>query len=283
MPAPEPIDVGDWPKAAKLDPGGSIPIESMLPTNRPENDWDLPTRTLTSMLAMSSSELTSRLDGPLEGLQKESAISGEWARAMVFEMAGGEPLGTRGDAPEQRGKSISATSERAADEGEPSSHAAVHASDQSVGQRAGASRSHETTGRESAMRALSNPGTSTDIVPERSSTSGLNRSDVCRTSQLASLNSMPQAAFGVGEHDLRFAAGALSTSAYEDVFEQLDADEHSPAALQNHVSVQQAAIGATPLVLAFVLERIAASNSRRAGVDNSEISAWRPRRAVQRR
>jgi hypothetical protein len=105
----EPFRLGELAQRSDQQPGGSIPIESILKDMGPRNVFEPVEQTRASLIAdapvdpapaadrefISEARLSTRSDRQSNSWDQKSAgvtraLSGEWARAMIFETAGGE-------------------------------------------------------------------------------------------------------------------------------------------------------------------------------------------------
>jgi hypothetical protein len=231
------------------DPASDASVESMLASTTPDES-PAPHR-LAAVAAPSSSE-----------------ISGEWARAMAFEIVGGEPTETEPNTRHDRAEG------KVDDNGELSPNY----------------RQPTTTN--------SARSSTRDFVPERAAVESSRHE--AGTSDTAAIGPLRTFAFERNSSEHRLGGNSDSTlhstlragrhlivqdpnpvgSAHADVFEQLGVDKN-PASLSLALDLSwRGALNATPFLMMLALERIAASNSRRINHHDAAVSAFRVRRGA---
>jgi hypothetical protein len=292
-PSFEPVKVGDWAYRNDREPGGSIPIESILKGieqgNALESSHQLRTtlaadaavdtasplsRGFSSRLSLSANsdpEESSRESG---SVSVETTISGEWARAMVFETAGGEPLEFSPTQVKQ-GKSSpppDPESDRTG-EGPLSSHAIQHAS-QGITQLASAGRTDTAAEIASAAGEAIDSRTLNRVANERLGPFASNRNLPDHQPDLVSSESAEDTAVGQGGLD-----GFQVLVSAAEAFAQFGTSETALIRASADDDTPRGSLIAPSVLTLLALEWIAVSHSRRANKDISTHMAWPPRRS----
>jgi hypothetical protein len=263
-PLPQPVEV-------TVDEGGAIPINPILAFVGHTDSWKRGEQ-LASTQRFQTGDVSLGITSVVQRTQPRE-IAGEWARPVMLEMAGGEPAGMRQpetsqnqQAPASDGDDNlrfrrSLSSGAAADRSAPDSRAA--------GDLDGSRRNTDTHPAEDAppanRRASLAPQQPVPIVlaSQRANTQSLIQSATDEPAESASL--------GVGSAE----RSALNESVHAHIYDQLGtSDAVGDAALFNRDTWRDS-WKATPLLMILALERIAASNSRRAKRESS-CNAGRP-------
>ena len=259
----------NWRNAIKENEGGAIPIQSILAVVGPGGS--------------SGERIVSKSGGePAERLRtvtmssEGGVISGEWARPTMLEMAGGEPVSIARPAPAPPDFTSTLDRDPRGDQplssgGVPSAPANAFAHRQGLAPSGGAAASTSieetpTLTLRGSVRSVSQGATSFD--------------DGLHSLQLQSRVSSSDV-FPLGPHQepsLRPAIAGPEASAYAEAFAQLGTrDETVMQSLAGHTPWRES-LKVTPLLMILALERIAASNSRRAKQESSAGStAWKLR------
>jgi hypothetical protein len=256
----QPPDAGPQPVEVSADEGGAIPINSILAFVGHTDSWKR-----GDQVASQRSQTGDVILGITSAVQRTQPreIAGEWARPVMLEMAGGEPAGMR--EPEtsqhQRGPAPDgddnlrfrrSLSSGAAPDGSAADLPAARDMD---GSR------RNTHPAEDAPRAI-----------RRASLAPQQPVPIVLASHRANARSLiPSASYEPAESpSLEVGSAeqnALTESAYADVYDQLGTSD-GEAALFNRDTWRDS-WKATPLLMILALERIAASNSRRAKRESS--------------
>jgi hypothetical protein len=240
------------------DEGGSIPIEGILANTELERGSDVgrPVR-LVSLTAENSGD--SAATANLAAVRAANAgISGEWARAMVFELAGGEP--------ERDGGSSSSNVDLNLQDGGPLSSARPQGdAEQEAAQNTGAPRIPDMA---HAMMSAAMPGGFNSLVGDGSAAGESDLAPLA-TKWHSSGDNGGGAGQGTG-------AASLPATVFETAFEQIGGSTQS--VLQSLAAESwHRSFGVAPLLMVLALERIAAGNSRRANRDAAPVAVRRPK------
>jgi hypothetical protein len=263
----KPIVIGPNPSVPGGSEGGSIPIHAIFADFRKDSQLASGVKAVaTPAVELSIESLASarQLSTP------DNALSGEWARAMVFEIAGGEP--TAGDLHSldgQRGKT--SDNDDTLQHAEPLS--SVEASQQNLKL---ASVRHAASSQAEGAGA----GGMTQAQTEQQS-----RQLATVVMQLLDSGRLA-AGFSVPASASQFSAGNLPGTENPDpaalasaaVFDQLG--KENAAMIESSVEGKSwlRSIGVSPLLMVLALERIAALNSRRAAHEERIAAAKKPLR-----
>ena len=244
------------PRTAREE-GGAIQIESILAR---VGTMEAP-RT-SELVSRASIEVTARqanraAQSTAPATSADRAAGGELARAIVFEMAGGEPVARERPEADNR-------SEPQAGVEVPLSSTDSHETDaaRSLARAAGARAENRPTSRDDLVdpdfERLREPifGVQRNERPLRPTSDG-------STSVAAGAETL--------DAGLLMSAGRVTDSVLAEAFEQLGESEGSTAF--SLVDYSRRALGATPLLLMLALERIAARNSRRAA-KHAAAASW---------
>ncbi|HEY3395371.1 MAG TPA: hypothetical protein VGK58_21900 [Lacipirellulaceae bacterium] len=270
----QPADAGPQPVEVTVDEGGAIPINSILAFVGHTDSWKRGEQ-LASTPRSQTGDVSLRIASVVQRTQSRE-IAGEWARPVMLEMAGGEPIGMRQPETSQNQRApASDGDDNLRFRRSLSSGAAGDASatDSRAGRDMDSSHrntaTHPDEDAQSAIRRTSSTQQPVPIVLASHTANGqLSQSATVEPSKLASLDS------GSAER------GALDESAFADVYDRLGtSDAVGEAALFNRDTWRDS-WKATPLLMILALERIAASNSRRAKRESS-YNAGRPQSTPQ--
>lgn len=255
-PAIQPVVVGPSPSNPGVSEGGSIPIHAIFADFRKDSHLASAAKTASTTARETS------VDSPAlarRTLTPDNAIAGEWARAMVFEIAGGEPTAS--------------DSHRPADTGESLQHSEPLSSVEQLQQNPKTANSHSA--------ALPSEGSPVG-EPAQPPAAQANEQIAAIVTQLMSDGKLA-AANGVGQSSVGYAAGAQNPDAAAlaaaAVFDQLG--EGNAAVIESRVDGNSwlRSIGTSPLLMVLALERIAALNSRRATRESRIAPTKKPIRA----
>jgi hypothetical protein len=248
--------------------GGAISIAAILTNVGSFEGSELDERILPIFAAANSDEASVPARMLNATTRDNSEISGEWARAMAFEMAGGEPSGVERDADDGRAARHEASSGAMV----PDVRGPISYYD---AQRAGANRAiHRPSAVLQGATGRVQAGQASDPLDFAQ----VSHADVTPLSHsfFAAVRQSSNNATGAAELT---SASALINTAHADIFGQLgladiEIDQRWPMDFS-----WRGALNATPLLMILALERIAASNSRRANRDDAFLSAIKPRRS----
>jgi hypothetical protein len=267
----QPVDAGPQVTETFADEGGAIPINSILAFVGHTDSW-----TSGEQLASNStSHASERLPAiPILGQPARAMdIAGEWARPTMLEMAGGEPASIQHAAAPEHEQTLFLEKGGGPLVRRPlSSGAAADAANNSR-----AARDDDASRR----GADTVPSDDSDGANVRSRAASQQPESLIHVSHIADADPQNHAnALAMAEltnvGDAASKTGAVNASARAEVYDELGASEAAGAeALFNRDSWRDS-WKATPLLLILALERIAASNSRRAKREVPE-SAGRPR------
>jgi hypothetical protein len=239
----QPVVIGPSPSTPGVSEGGSIPIHAIFADFRKDSQLASGVKAIASPAAETS---VASLTSARQHSRPDDAIAGEWARATVFEIAGGEPTNDL----HNPGQQPTTTS----DSNEPLQHAQPLSSIETPQQSGKLSNRHAACQANGAY-PLGDPG-----QPVSDETNG----------QVAIAK--PQF---LGNDKLTADPSALVSA---DQFTLSDAKEIAAAAVSDQLGKGNSAIidqpvdgkswlrsiGTSPLLMVLALERIAALNSRRA-------------------
>ena len=236
------------------DEGGTIRIESILATigssDRASRREPMATPLVEKRVGGSTIPQTSMVESLSD---EENTLTGEWARAVVFEMAGGEPEavqsttqhehGKTGEVKTRFGRSFTST------ESDQSHAPETSANDVAAG-RDGLRQERDGDVRTHAMQESASPPR-LDLVHDTSvRVSPASRSGTATATAIVAATPGTPADFA-------------TDSALEEAFEQLG--EHEEAGAHWLADYSGRSLEAKPLLILLALERIAARNSRRSG------------------
>jgi hypothetical protein len=262
----KPVVLGPSPSAPGGSEGGSIPIHAIFADFRKDSQLASGVKAVATPAIESSIEsLTAARQLPTP----DNALPGEWARAMVFEIAGGEP--TASDLHSLGGQDGKTSDSDALQNAEPLS---------SVG------TSHQNLKLASAQHAAGSQAGGTSAA-EMSQAQAEQQSRQLATVVMQLLDSSKLAAgFSAPLSASQFAAGNLLITENPDptaiasaaVFDQLGQD--NAAVIESSVEGKSwlRSIGMSPFLMVLALERIAALNSRRAARETRISAAKKPPR-----
>jgi hypothetical protein len=238
-----------------IDPNPPVP-DLAKSTNRQEGE---------SSDSAEPSLLRSQSDRVSAPLSTHREIFGEWARAAVFEIAGGEPMANRVQTEAAHSRSAAASTPSSPSDSAPSSLVAHTDRDHSPRTSKSeaphaAATSHPAAGRGAAASQpaidLSDHSAAADSIPFLDS----------------------QAAFWLIEPSrhalpLQLAAYPQLDEAVDLAFDQIGDGEHVLTPLSSDRSRLDNWIGGAPLLLMFALERISARSSRRRRAAERRLEA----------
>jgi len=244
----QPVAIGPSPTLPGISEGGSIPIHAIFADFHRDSHLASgvkPISTSTSVTSVAPMSSAGRIS------ETSDAVSGEWARAMVFEIAGGEP--TAIDSHSLSGQHANGSnSETTLQHNEPLS--SIEAPQQ-----------NETVARRNAASLPSD----SDQAPQAATIT----TQVLGSGKLAA-GTLAADALGQfsASNELRTENPDLAAFASAAVFEQLG--KGIAAVIDSSASGKSwlASVGTSPLLMILALERISALNSRRAARE-SRIAA----------
>ena len=263
----QPVVLGPGPSMPGVSEGGSIPIHAIFADFHKDSHLASGVRAVASPASESSVEsLTSAR--PLS--TPDNAIAGEWARAMVFEIAGGEP--TASDL-----HSLGGGRAKTSDSSETLQHAEPLSSVKTSQQNVKLAAVRHAAG--SPTEAAS-AGEMTQAQAEQQT-----RQLAAVVTQLMASGKLA-AGFSAPVSAAQFSAGNLLVTENPDpaafasaaVFDQLG--EENAVVIESSVEGKSwlRSIGTSPLLMVLALERIAALNSRRAAREARIAAAKKPPR-----
>jgi hypothetical protein len=252
---------GSSPSTPPVSEGGSIPIHAIFADFRQDSHLASGVKAIsahsseTSVDSLASARLQSSSDG---------AIAGEWGRAMVFEIAGGEP--TTGDSHSLDGQSTTTSdSDKSLQHSKPLS--SVDTPQQGVKQVA---RHTATQTNESAPIGQPQATGSTEQLAAALAQflkDGNLAADVSAPIAFAELLADNPQLAGIPD-----AATLAATAA----FDQLGQDNTAVIESSSDGKSWLRSIGTSPLLMVLALERIAALNSRRATRESRIAASKKP-------
>jgi hypothetical protein len=198
----------------------------------------------------------------------DNAITGEWARAMVFEIAGGEPTASDSHLLDEQPATTSSTDDKL-EHSEPVSSIETLQQNERLASRQSAGRPNEAfVTDQGQLQAGQSYGQITAVsmkVPR----------GCHRTAGSATAAQIGQFA---ADWSAESATPDLTATAAAAVFDQLG--EGNATAIESSVDSKSwmRSIGASPLLMVLALERIAALNSRRAARESQIAATKKPLR-----
>jgi hypothetical protein len=240
-----PVVVGPSPSMPGPSEGGSIPIHAIFADFHQDSHLASGVKAVSSPAGETSVESLAsarRLSAP------DNAISGEWARAMVFEIAGGEP--TASDSHSLGGQHTTSDSDPTLQNSKPLS--SVDAPQQNV-----KLVTRHTSGQPTEVALIGEPGQQQATQSNEQLAAIV--AQLLKDGKLTTDASAPTA---LGQ--LLVDNPDIATLASAAAFDQLG-EENAPM-IESSVDGKSwlRSIGTSPLLMALALERIAALNSRRA-------------------
>jgi hypothetical protein len=250
--------------SATMNPpeGGMIAIKPIAGPSKPIEELEGAESSLTKSLRRAQATgLSSSPDAP----SSARGITGEWARAVVFEIAGGEPIA---DSPRVN-----------ASQSEP-----IAAHDQISGARPAApSAAIEDTG--SASRILRKVAAKQVSMVDQDSAGSEPVVGVSTPSAIECgiFGAQLQTAMPLNERDTRSGAivtpsDAQPVEAVEAAFDRLGDGEYALPSASTDRTRPHSWLSGTPLLLMFALERVAARNSRRRRATDAAVEVVRTER-----
>jgi hypothetical protein len=249
----KPVVLGPNPSAPGTGEGGSIPIHAIFADFRKDSQL------ASGVKAVASPAIESSLESLAAARQlptSDNALAGEWARAMVFEIAGGEPTASDLHSLDGQGGKTSDT-DATLQHAEPLS--SIHNSQQNlklasvrhtVAKPADATSTGELTQAQAEQQSRQLAAVIMQLLDSGKLAAGF--SAPLSAGQFSASNLLTTE----GLDPTAFAAAA--------VFDQLG--EQNTAVIESSVEGKSwlRSIGTSPLLMVLALERIAALNSRRA-------------------
>lgn len=227
--------------------GGSIPIHAIFADFRQDGHLASGVKSVSSLLTEASIDLQASAHTPSTS---DDAVAGEWARATVFEIAGGEP----GDLTSGGGTS-KASSNVDTLQNDPLS--TIDHSRQSKTHRATESSQADGTDGQVGQEAHPEGAIVADDTANPANPTG-QASDHGLAASTSLADSMQ-----LSETNVTGAANP-EAAAIEAVFRRLGEDKNAVVESNLHGKSWLHSIGTSPLLIALALERLAALNSRRA-------------------
>jgi hypothetical protein len=268
----QPADAGPQPAEVTADEGGAIPINSILAFVGHTESWKSSER-VASLATAQRGDAHWQIPSTSQ-LTHSREIAGEWARPTMLEMAGGEPVSMR-EPESSRDERTPASddgelrfrrplSSGAAADAPAKDSQAAHGMDRPRGS-AGAIPTEEPASANRRASAASQQPHSLVLAIDVADADSQHRSALPATAEA----SQP-------ENHAASRESVMNDSAYAEVYDRLGTSEsRSAQAIFNQDSWRDS-WKATPLLMILALERIAASNSRRAQREASG-SAARPK------
>jgi hypothetical protein len=250
----QPVVVAPNPSAPTVSEGGSIPIHAIFADFRKDSHLASGVKAISSTVAETSVDtLASARREPAA----DNAIAGEWARAMVFEIAGGEPTA-----------SDSHTSDESLQHSGPlSSVKTSQQSEKLAGRHAvGLPNEGSTAGEQGQSQAAQSNGHNAKVVTR-----------IMDAGKLAAGSSAPVSVDQFSA-DNPLDAESPDAKALAAAFDQLG--ERRAAVIESTADGKSwvRLIGPSPLLMVLALERIAALNSRRVTWESRIAVAKKPPR-----
>jgi hypothetical protein len=226
--------------------GGSIPIHAIFADFRQDGHLASGVKSVSSLLTEASIDLQASAHVTSTS---NDAVAGEWARATVFEIAGGEPSALT---------SLGEKSTNTPGNGDPILQSdplsTIESPHQSTGHRATSSQAGATDGQVGQQSAQPEDLIAADDAPT-------NLPDRANPADTSDRRIAPP----TFEGSIRLASATNpETAAVEAVFHRLGEDKAVVVESNLHGKSWLHSIGTSPLLIALALERIAALNSRRA-------------------
>jgi hypothetical protein len=268
----QPIEPRITSQAEDSHEGGWISVMPNLDPNLPRGEANKDKSLLASAAADSLREPEADLGRSPENENSLSRISGEWARAVVFEIAGGEPAGETLAVREPAAEFIPASTS--------SSNAAAVESSSVEKSNLGEERPYEDNqvGRSVVDAAAAEAADNMAAMRERTN------ADVHSAFESADLIAQPR--LGVAWYDRASRAGLLTPSslppadALAAAFDDFGDGEAASASSSPEYPRFDRWLNSTPLLLIFALERI---TSRRSRPRQARQTTWSAARRSQSR
>ena len=248
----QPIVVGPNPTLPSVSEGGSIPIHAIFADFRKDAHLASGVKTAPSPSAETSVD---SLSSARRASTTDNAIAGEWARAMVFEIAGGEPTSSDSHSPSDKGETLQHS--------EPFSSVETP-------------QNAMLADRHAAMSSNEGPPVGKPVQPQATQLSG---QTAAAMAQLAAGMLAADSSATLGVPQLFAESRDVTALAAAVDFDALG--EENAAAI---ISVADGkswlrSIGTSPLLMVLALERIAALNSRRATRESRIAATKKPLRS----
>jgi hypothetical protein len=234
--------------------GGSIPIHAIFADFRKDSHLASGVKTASSTAAETSVD---SLASARRASTPDTAVAGEWARAMVFEIAGGEPTASDSHSPSDTGETL--------EHSEPLSSVETPQPNAKLANRNASASPNEgyPVGESAQPQAAQSNGQAAAamVQPPAGRMLAADSADPASAGQLSAENPDVTA----------FAATA--------VFDQLG--KENAAAIESSFDGKSwlRSIGTSPLLMVLALERIAALNSRRATRESRIAPTTKPLRS----
>jgi len=239
-PAITPIIAGPPSNTPNNNEGGPIPIQTLLTDFRKEDS------VASAVIAFSASKYSAQFAS-----SSGSAVTGELARAMVFEIAGGEP-GQNGGSPVESDPAIQKTDDASSQTDQP-------LSDNSFDRRGDDLKAQDVQATPTNVNVPKVVGPGADEIPIDSPTTAiLDRSAMAAPSRNASGKTVPD------NSAVADSSGNSDTTAVESAFDQFGRDNVGILDSNKNSRFWSRSIAVSPLLMVLALERIAAIHSRHA-------------------
>jgi hypothetical protein len=260
-----PIVAGPPESSPAPGEGGSIPIHAIFADFRKDSNLASGGKSISSPATESSLE---SLASMRRASSSDNAITGEWARAMVFEIAGGEPSARDSHLLGDQPATTSSTDDKLEHSEPVSSIETLQQNEQF------------------ASRHSAGPANDAFFNDQNQLPTGQSDGQITAVSMKfprgshRTTGSMTPAQ--IGQFAADWSAESTSpdptTTAAAAVFDQLA--ESNAAVIESSVDSKSwmRSIGASPLLMVLALERIAALNSRRAPRESRNVAAKKPLR-----
>jgi hypothetical protein len=238
-PAITPIIAGPPASTPNNNEGGPIPIQTLLTDFRKEDS-------VAPSKAFSASKYSAQFAS-----SSGSAVTGELARAMVFEIAGGEPGQYGGSSVENEG-AIQKTDDASSQTDQP-------LSDSGFGRRSDDLKARDVQATPTNVNAPKVVGPGADEIPIGSPTTAiLDRSAMAAPNRNAVGKIVP------GNSAVADSSGNSDTTAVESAFDQFGGNNVGILDSNKNSRIWSRSIAVSPLLMVLALERIAAIHSRHA-------------------
>jgi hypothetical protein len=261
------VKTDDGLGASAADEGGLITINSILAPTSPGMESKSGESLLAQQATQSAPEQGSRAHAKSAGAETSlHEISGEWARAVVFEIAGGEPILESLQAMKSQDAPVTATAQGSTEQANESN---------TFGAKPTATQSSAP-----AADRQTSIGTETDDLNDMASAStGI----ASLSSEDVNIDGAAQSGVAVVLKERALPAGAtavpLAATADEAVaaaFDQIgDGELALPSPSTDRLRLEGWLSG-TPLLLMFALERVTARNTRRRRASDGAVEVGRP-------
>jgi hypothetical protein len=261
----KPIVIGPSPTAPGSPEGGSIPIHAIFADFRKDSNLVSGGKSISSPATESTLE---SLASMRRASTSDNAITGEWARAMVFEIAGGEPTASDSHLLGEQPATTSSTDDKLEHSEPVSSIETLQQNEQLASRQSVGRPTNEALVNEQGQLQADQSYGQITAVSTKSPRGGHRTAGSATPAQISQF---------AADWSAESATPDLTATAAATVFDQLG--EGNAAVIESTLDGKSwlRSIGASPLLMVLALERIAALNSRRAR--ESRIAAAKPLRS----